>query len=112
MKQTQRLHQPSLAQKGMAEERTQPLPTLRALAFQLFLAKHELSVRDVARAARVRLLVVWNITRDLPISHQQAEMVRAGLYVLTGASYRGGITLHQEQMAPEATPQHGLSGGR
>jgi hypothetical protein len=58
------------------------------------------------------LLVVWNITRDLPISHQQAEMVRAGLYVLTGASYRGGITLHPVQMAPEATPQYGLSGGR
>jgi hypothetical protein len=94
----------------MAEERTQPLLTLRALAFQLFLAKHELCVRDVARAAQVRLLVVWNITRDLPVSHQQAEMVRAGLYLLTGAGYRGGITLHPAQTAPEATPQHGLSG--
>jgi hypothetical protein len=95
----------------MAEKETQPQPTLRALAFQLFLAKHELSVRDVARAARVRLLVVWNITRDLPISHQQAEMVRAGLYVLTGASYRGGITLHREQTASEAAQKDFLSGG-
>ena len=37
MKQTQGLQQPSPAQMGMAEERTQPVPTLRALAFQLFL---------------------------------------------------------------------------
>ena len=111
MKQTQGLQQASPAQMGMAEERTQPVPTLRALAFQLFLAKHELCVRDVARAAQVRLLVVWNITRDLPVSHQQAEMVRAGLYVLTGASYRGGITLHPEQMAPQAIQRNFLSGG-
>ncbi len=111
MTQTQGLQQPSPVQMGMAEERTQPVPTLRALAFQLFLEKHGLCVRDVARAAQVRLLVVWNITRDLPVSHQQAEMVRAGLYLLTGVYYRGGITLHPEQMAPKATPTDFLSGG-
>ena len=109
MKQTQIPQQQSPTRLWMAEKETQPQPTLRALAFQLFLAKHGLCVRDVARAARVRLLVVWNITRDLPISHQQAEMVRAGLYVLTGASYRGGITLHREQTASEVAQKDFLS---
>jgi len=111
MKQTQGFQQPSPARMRVAEEGTQPLATLRGLAFRAFLAKHELSVRDVARAAGVRLLVVWNITRDLPVSHQQAEMVRAGLCLLTGVYYHGRIALWSEQMAPQATQQKFFSGG-
>jgi len=80
----------------MVEEQTQPLPTLRGLAFRFFLARHKLTMLDVARAADVRMLTVWSITRDLPISRQQAEMVRAGLYRLTGTQYRGGITLRPD----------------
>jgi hypothetical protein len=80
----------------MEEEETQPLVPLRGLAFRAFLEKHRLSLLDVARAAEVRLLVVWKITRDQPVSSQQARMVRTGLAVLTGTYYRGGITLYLE----------------
>ncbi len=80
----------------MAEEKTQPFPTLRELAFQAFLVKHELSIVDVALAAGVRLLVIWKIARDQPVSRQQAERVRMGLHRLTGVVYRAGITLRLE----------------
>ena len=85
------------AQLSMSEEDTQPLPTLRGLAFRAFLNKHRLSILDVALAAGVRLLVVWNIAHDNPISRQQATMVRTGLYRLTGLEYHGGILLRAER---------------
>jgi hypothetical protein len=96
--------QGSPAQMSMAEEETQPLlalHTLRALAFQAFLARHGLSLLDVALAAGVRLLTVWKVARDLPVSPQQAESVRAALTRLTGADYRGGITVNQELSLPD-----------
>jgi hypothetical protein len=79
-----------------AEVETQPLPVLRGLAFRAFLARYELSRLDVALAAGVRLLTVWNIERDNPVSRQQAALVYAGLYRLTGVQYRGRIMLHME----------------
>ena len=90
----------------MAGEETQPFPTLRELAFQTFLVKHELSIVDVALAAGVRLLVVWSLTRGLPVSRQQAQRVRMGLHRLTGTVYRGGITLRLEQTHARLQKQH------
>ncbi len=75
---------------------TQPLPTLRALAFQAFMARHGVTLLEVALAAGVRVLTVWRVARDLPIAQQQAERVRAGLYRLTGVHYRGGLTVYVE----------------
>jgi hypothetical protein len=75
-------------------ETTQPLPNLGALAFQLFLAKYELSILDVALVAQVRLLVVWKITRGQPISPVQAKRVRAALAQLTPTGYRGQIIVY------------------
>lgn len=75
-------------------ETTQPLPNLVALTFQLFLAKYGLSILEVARAAQVRLLVVWRITRGLPVSPTQAQRVRATLARLTPAGYRGQIVVY------------------
>src|SRR5215831_18732359 len=92
----------SPVQPCLAEEKTQPLPTLRELAFRAFLELHQLSLLDVAGAAGGRLLTVWKVARDHPVSRQQAEMVRAGLYRLTGKQYRGGITLRLEQVHPLA----------
>ncbi len=93
--------QPLQARMWMSDEETQPLPTLRGLAFRAFLVKYGLLLRDVALEADVRLLTVWNITRDLPISRRQAEKVRAALCRLTGAHYRGRIALRLEQTGPE-----------
>jgi hypothetical protein len=97
MRQHQRPPQPSILQKEIAEQKTQPLPTLRALAFQAFLARHGLSLLDVALATGVRLLTVWRVAHDLPVSPQQAECIRAGLTRLTGIAYRGGITENKER---------------
>jgi hypothetical protein len=88
--------QPSSALSELANIETQPLPTLRALAFQAFMARHGVTLLEVALAAGVRVLTVWRVARDLPISQQQAERVRAGLYRLTGVPYRGGLTVYVE----------------
>jgi hypothetical protein len=77
-------------------ETTQPLPHLGALAFQLFLAKHGLSILDVALVAQVRLVIVWKITRGQPISPTQAQQVRGALFQLTPAGYRGQIAVYRE----------------
>jgi hypothetical protein len=97
----------SPAQMGMAKEETQPLPTLRALAFQAFLHQHGLSLLDVALAAGVRLLAVWKVARDLPISPRQAASIRAGLVGLTGVDYRGGITVHEELLSAQGQEKRG-----
>jgi hypothetical protein len=91
----------------VAEEETQPLPTLRGLAFQMFLARHGLSLLEVALAAGVRLLTVWKLTRALPISAHQAQSVRAALARLTGVDYRGGMTVSEELFAVNEKPQRG-----
>jgi len=78
-----------------ASEVTQPLPNLGALTFQLFLAKHGLTILDVALAAQVRLLVVWKITCGKPIKPVQAQQVRNALLRLTPSGYRGQILVDQ-----------------
>jgi hypothetical protein len=83
-------------QMWVSEEETRPLPALAGLAFRAFLAKYGLSMLDVALAAEVRLLTVWNIGCNNPVSPRHAEQVRAALYRLTGTRYRGGIVLRQE----------------
>lgn len=86
-------------EQSLVEEETQPLPDLTAQLFPAFLALHELSILDVALAARVRLLTVWKIEHNEPVSLQHAEMVRAGIYRLTGIRYRGPIMLSQSLQA-------------
>lgn len=99
MRQHQLSQPSSTAQARTAAERTQPLPTLRELAFQAFLARYELSLLDVAQAAGVHLLTIWRVARDLPISPQQAMCVRSGLARLTGVYYRGGITVSRGNLS-------------
>lgn len=79
-----------------ATETTQPLPNLGALTFQLFLKKYGLSIRDVALAAQVRLLIVWKITRGQPITPVQAQQVHTALSHLTQTGYRGQIAVYQK----------------
>jgi hypothetical protein len=81
----------------VSEEETRPLPVLAGLAFRAFLEKYGLSMLDVALAAEVRLLTVWNIGRSHPVSSRHAEQVRAALYRLTGTRYRGGIVVRAER---------------
>lgn len=62
-------------------------------AFRAYMQRFELSLLDVALAARVRLLVVWRLTQGLPIHAEHAQALRAGLQRLTGVPYTGRIPL-------------------
>ena len=106
--QSQRIPQAHVsAHLGIEKEETQPLPTLRALAFQAFLTRHALTLLDVAMAGGIRLLTVWKVAHDLPISPLQAASVRAGLARLTGECYRGGITVYPPFLAIHEQKQIG-----
>ena len=62
-------------------------------AFRAYVQHFELSVLDVALAAHVRLLTVWNIAQGLPIREEHAQAVRSGLHRLTGVHYTGPIPI-------------------
>ncbi|MBX5458380.1 MAG: hypothetical protein IRZ31_15915 [Thermogemmatispora sp.] len=50
------------------EQETTPLPRLSGWLLEHFLSTHQLSLREVARAAQVYLLVVWRACRGLPLA--------------------------------------------
>ena len=56
-------------------------------AFRAYLRHFELTILDVALAARVRLLTVWKIEQGLPIREKDALAVRTGLQQVTGVHY-------------------------
>ncbi len=62
-------------------------------AFRAYAQYFELSLLDVALAAKVRLLAVWKIEQGLPIREADALAVRSGLHHLTGVPYTGLIPL-------------------
>lgn len=59
--------------------------------FRAFVEQHRLTLLDVALAAKVRLMTVWNIQQDRPVRASSAQAVRAALLHLTGKSYTGSI---------------------
>jgi hypothetical protein len=68
---------------------------------------------DVARAAGVRLLTIWRVMHDEPISEQQAQQVYAGLALLAGVPYRGRIRLHAaDRSAPRRSAQVSAKTGK
>lgn len=75
----------------ISEEVTQPLAPVASLVLLNYLERHKLTIRDVARASYVRLMVVWNVLHDNPILPDDAAKVRTGLFLLTGERYRGPI---------------------
>ena len=56
-------------------------------AFRAYLHHFELSLVEVAVAARVRLLTVWKIEQGLPIRAEHAQAVRTALQHLTNVPY-------------------------
>lgn len=106
MKRKHERERQSSPEQQKVEEQTQPLPRLSPLAFERFLARHRLSILDVASAAKVRLMTVWRVAHDCPVSIDQAAQVRQGLYHLTGVSYRGRIRLHGGESIGYPTSSH------
>ena len=62
-------------------------------AFRAYMLHFNLSLRDVALVANVRMLTVWKIEQGLPIREADALAVRSGLHHLTGVLYTGPIPL-------------------
>jgi hypothetical protein len=56
----------------LADEETRPLPVIGSPDLQSYLDSHALSIRDVALAARVRLLVIWNTITQYRVSANMA----------------------------------------
>lgn len=61
--------------------------------FRAFLEQHRLTLLDVARAADVRLMTVWNVQQGRPVRPQSAQAVCAALYRLSGMPYSGPIVV-------------------
>jgi hypothetical protein len=78
------------------EQETIPLPRLSGWLLEHFLSSHQLSLREVARAAHVPLLVVWRACRGLPIAPWQAVRLTEGVYALTGVPYRFRLLTQEE----------------
>jgi hypothetical protein len=75
----------------LADEDTQPLSIVAPQSFRLYMERNALTIRDVAHASHVRLLVVWNILHGNPVLPRDASKVRGGLFFLTGERYRSFI---------------------
>ena len=89
-----------------SEMKTQPLPGgLATLVFRAYLQRYELPILDVSLVARVRLLVVWKMTRGQPI--------RAALFRLTGTPFRARIIVYAGEVeAPERLEEISLNSMR
>ena len=75
-------------------------------AFTSYIQRHRLNMRDVARAANVRLLTVWNIDKGIPVQSEHANAVRSALYRLTGVHYPAPIITHAPEKQPVAPWRH------
>ncbi|MGB8346693.1 MAG: hypothetical protein WCD86_17530 [Ktedonobacteraceae bacterium] len=75
-------------------------------AFTSYIQRHRLNMHDVARAANVRLLTVWNIDKEIPVRGDHADAVRSALYRLTGVHYAAPIAIHAPEKQPVAPWRH------
>ncbi len=80
------------------EQETIPLPRLSGWLLEHFLSTHQLSLREVARASQMPLLVVWRACRGLPIAPWQAVRLTEGVYALTGVPYRFRLLTQEEPL--------------
>lgn len=70
---------------------THDLGALARTDYRAYAQRFELSMLDVALAAKVRLLIVWRVAQGLPVCEANAQAVRAALLRLTGVLYQGQI---------------------
>jgi len=73
-------------------------------AFTSYIQRHRLNVRDVAAAAGVRLVTVWNIDKGTPVQAAHAAQVRVALLRLTGAPYTASIAILEPDDEAAARP--------
>jgi hypothetical protein len=83
----------------VTEQETQSLNVASiqsASDFLTYMKTYGLEPLDVALAAGVRYLTVWNLSQGKPITDAHAALVRAGLFQLTGVGYTAPICLLRE----------------
>jgi hypothetical protein len=94
--------------EDLSEQVTQPLAVLRAMksaaAFQQFLRCFQLEPLHVARACRVRYLIIWKLQQGQPIGRANGLLVRQGLERLTGVAYKAPIWVGDESEVQETGP--------
>lgn len=76
-------------------------------AFSSYLQHYRLNMRDVAAAAGVRLVTVWNIDKGTPVQAAHAAQVRVALLRLTGVPYTAPIALLEPDGETATRPQWG-----
>ncbi len=69
-----------------------------SVAFRAYLHRFELSLLDVALAARVRLMTVWKIEQGLPIPAAHARVARTSLQQITGEPYTALIPVIPDEI--------------
>jgi hypothetical protein len=60
-------------------------------AFEQYLRTYQIEALMVSVAAGVRYLTVWKALKGNPISINQANKIRAGMYSMTGIPYHGPL---------------------
>lgn len=86
------------------------------VSVQAYASFYYLSWQEVGRAAGLPLIVVWRVTKALPVSPAHAAALREGLFRLTSIAYAGPIvTFLPEQRfqshRPSLPGQSPLDGG-
>lgn len=83
--------------REQSDEDTLMLPRTRPLvggpAFCAFLHAHHLTIVDVAVAGKLRLLPVWRLSHDEPITLHEACVIRETLYQLTNERFTAPIAI-------------------
>lgn len=75
---------------------------MNALAY--YLQVHQIEPLQLAIAAGVRYLTVWNALQGRPITAEHAAKIRAALHSLTGIAYAGTIfTIPEPAIEEQAT---------
>ncbi len=75
-------------------------------AFRGYTEHYRLSRQEVAQAAQVRLVTVWNIEQGIPVRESHAIAVRSALSTLSGVPYTALIaTVPQEIMTMVRRPR-------
>jgi hypothetical protein len=94
--------------EDLTEQNTQPLAVLKAMKsaadLQQFLRRYQLEPLHVARACRVRYLMIWKLQQGQPIGRANSLLVRQGLERLTGVAYTAPIWMGEESEAQETLP--------
>ncbi|QBD76577.1 hypothetical protein EPA93_11415 [Ktedonosporobacter rubrisoli] len=77
----------------ISQQDTLPLPLLDSL--RAYMERHHLTWVAVARLSGVRVITVWRMWSDLPVSTADAMRVRVAVQCFTGYAYLGPLLTYE-----------------